>query len=70
MLILPCCRNKLRESRNAISSADVYDEVKLGVPREAFNFSQCQNKVTVAEGSGLTGNVSAVEQFVCEYVKA
>jgi len=62
--------NKLRESRNAISSADISDEVKRGVPGEAFNFSQCQNKVTVAEGAGLTGNVLAVEQFICEYVKA
>ncbi|RLN17524.1 signal recognition particle receptor subunit beta-like [Panicum miliaceum] len=61
---------KLRESRNAISSADISDEVKLGVPGEAFNFSQCQNKVTVAEGAGLTGNVSAVEQFIREYLKA
>ncbi|KAL5222061.1 hypothetical protein ABZP36_026774 [Zizania latifolia] len=62
--------NKLRESRNAISSADITDEVKLGNPGEAFNFSQCQNEVTVAEGAGLTGNVSAVEQFIREYVKA
>nr|CAB3495668.1 unnamed protein product [Digitaria exilis] len=62
--------NKLRESRNAISSADISDEVKLGVPGEAFKFSQCQNKVTVAEGACLTGNVSAVEQFIREYVKA
>ncbi|XP_066359447.1 uncharacterized protein [Miscanthus floridulus] len=45
--------NKLRESRNAISSADISDEVQLGVPGEAFNFSQCQNKVAVAEGAGL-----------------
>uniref|UniRef100_A0ACD5Y8L0 Uncharacterized protein n=1 Tax=Avena sativa TaxID=4498 RepID=A0ACD5Y8L0_AVESA len=62
--------NKLRESRNAISSADITDEVQLGVPGEAFNFSQCQNNVTVAEGAGLTGNVSAVEQFIREHVKA
>ncbi|GJN03428.1 hypothetical protein PR202_ga20873 [Eleusine coracana subsp. coracana] len=62
--------NKLRESRNALSSADISDEVKLGVPGEAFNFSQCQNKVTVAEGAGLTGNVSAIEEFIREYVKA
>lgn len=62
--------NKLRESRKAISSADISDEVQLGIPGEAFNFSQCQNKVTVAEGAGLTGNVSAVEQFIREYVKA
>ncbi|VAI74250.1 unnamed protein product [Triticum turgidum subsp. durum] len=62
--------NKLRESRNAISSADITDEVELGVPGEAFNFSQCQNKVTVAEGAGLTGNVSAVEQFIREHVRA
>jgi len=62
--------NKLRESRKAISSADISDEVQLGVPGEAFNFSQCQNKVTVAEGAGLTGNVSAVEQFIRDYVEA
>ncbi|CAD6269200.1 unnamed protein product [Miscanthus lutarioriparius] len=62
--------NKLRESRNAISSADISDEVQLGVPGEAFNFSQCQNKVAVAEGAGMTGNVSAVEQFIREHVKA
>ncbi|GJN16386.1 hypothetical protein PR202_gb03369 [Eleusine coracana subsp. coracana] len=62
--------NKLRESRNALSSADISDEVKLGVPGEAFNFSQCQNKVTVSEGAGLTGNVSAIEEFIREYVKA
>jgi signal recognition particle receptor subunit beta len=66
---LPCCRNKLRESRNAISSADISDEVQLGVPGEAFNFGQCQDKVTVAEGAASTGNVSAVEQFIREYVK-
>ncbi|GJN41401.1 hypothetical protein PR202_gn00773 [Eleusine coracana subsp. coracana] len=62
--------NKLRESRNALSSADISDEVKLGIPGEAFNFSQCQNKVTVAEGAGLTGNVSVIEEFIREYVKA
>ncbi|CAD6343461.1 unnamed protein product [Miscanthus lutarioriparius] len=62
--------NKLLESRNAISSADISDEVQLGVPGEAFNFSQCQNKVAVAEGAGMTGNVSAVEQFIREHVKA
>ncbi|KAM3208822.1 hypothetical protein ACQJBY_063483 [Aegilops geniculata] len=61
--------NKLRESRNAISSADISDEVQLGLPGEAFNFSQCQNKVIVDEGAGLTGDVSAVEQFIREYVK-
>ncbi|NP_001131722.1 uncharacterized protein LOC100193087 [Zea mays] len=62
--------NKLRESRNAISSADISDEVQLGVPGEAFNFSQCQNKVAVAEGAGSTGNVLAVEQFIREHVRA
>ncbi|KXG27540.2 hypothetical protein SORBI_3005G001400 [Sorghum bicolor] len=49
--------NKLRESRNAISSADISDEVQLGVPGEVFNFSQCQNKVAVAEGAGSTGTI-------------
>uniref|UniRef100_A0A0D3GGM5 Signal recognition particle receptor subunit beta n=1 Tax=Oryza barthii TaxID=65489 RepID=A0A0D3GGM5_9ORYZ len=62
--------DKLRESRKDISSADTTDEVKLGNPGETFYFSQCQNRVTVAEGAGLTGNVSAVEQFIREYVKA
>jgi len=62
--------NKLRESRNAVSSADISDEVQLGVPGEAFNFSQCQNKVAVAEGAGSTGNVLAVEQFIREHVRA
>ncbi|KAF8701898.1 hypothetical protein HU200_033226 [Digitaria exilis] len=62
--------NKLRESRTAISSADISDEVQLGVPGESFNFSQCLNRVTVAEGAGSTGNVSAVEEFIREHVKA
>ncbi|XP_038982670.1 signal recognition particle receptor subunit beta-like [Phoenix dactylifera] len=61
--------DKLRTSRNAISSADIADEYTLGVPGEAFSFSQCRNKVSVAEASGLTGEVSQVEQFIREHVK-
>jgi signal recognition particle receptor subunit beta len=61
--------DKLRASRNAISTADVADEVVLGTHGTPFSFSQCQNKVTVAESSGLTGNVSQVEQFIKENVR-
>ncbi|KAL7171532.1 hypothetical protein ACSBR2_036229 [Camellia fascicularis] len=62
--------DKLRASRTAVSAADIANEYTLGVPDEAFAFSQCQNKVTVAEASGLTGEISQLEQFVREHVKA
>lgn len=62
--------DKLRASRTAVSEADVSNEYSLGVPGEVFAFSQCQNKVTVAEASGLTGEISQLEQFVREHVKA
>ena len=45
------------------------NEYSLGVPGEVFAFSQCQNKVTVAEASGLTGDISQVEHFLRENVK-
>ncbi|KAK9277024.1 hypothetical protein L1049_006563 [Liquidambar formosana] len=61
--------DKLRASRTAVSSADIADEFTLGVPGEAFAFSQCHNKVTVGEASGLTGEISQLEQFIREYVK-
>ncbi|KAL8519101.1 hypothetical protein ACS0TY_010149 [Phlomoides rotata] len=61
--------DKLRTSRTALSSADVTNEYTLGVPGEAFTFSQCVNKVTVAEASGLTGDISQLELFIREYVK-
>ncbi|KAJ0982268.1 hypothetical protein J5N97_010523 [Dioscorea zingiberensis] len=61
--------DKLRTSRTAVSSADVTNEYTLGVPSEVFTFSQCHNKVVVAESSGLTGEVSQVEQFIREHVK-
>ncbi|KAK9006145.1 hypothetical protein V6N11_035190 [Hibiscus sabdariffa] len=55
---LPNCRlasdDKLRASRSAISAADISNDFTLGVPAEAFAFSRCRNKVTVAESSGLT----------------
>ncbi|KAJ3709116.1 hypothetical protein LUZ61_012821 [Rhynchospora tenuis] len=60
--------DKLRASRNAISTADVTNEVVLGTPGTAFTFAQCQNKITMAEASGLTGNISQVEQFIKENV--
>lgn len=52
-----------------MSEADVTNDFTLGVPGEAFAFSQCVNKVTVEEASGLTGEISAVEQFIRENVK-
>ncbi|KAK1287349.1 hypothetical protein QJS10_CPB19g01455 [Acorus calamus] len=61
--------DKLRISRTAISTADIANGHTLGMPGEAFVFSQCVNKVMVAEASGLTGNVSQVEQFIREYVR-
>lgn len=62
--------DKLRASRTALSSADVTNEYSLGVPGEAFGFHQCYNKVSVAETSGLTGDISQLEQFIREQVKA
>ncbi|XP_072957008.1 uncharacterized protein [Typha angustifolia] len=61
--------DKLRASRNVITTADISTDVMLGVPGEPFSFTQCQNKVTVAEASALTGDVSQVEQFIRENVK-
>ncbi|KAK8953818.1 hypothetical protein KSP39_PZI002591 [Platanthera zijinensis] len=61
--------DKLRTSRTAISTADVTNEYTLGVPGEPFSFSHCQNQVTVAEASGLTGEVSQAEHFIREHVK-
>ncbi|GFZ00070.1 signal recognition particle binding protein [Actinidia rufa] len=71
---LPNCRaasdDKLRTSRTALSAADIANEYSLGVPGEAFAFSQCQNKVTVTEASGLTGEISQLDLFIREHVKA
>lgn len=61
--------DKLRASRSAMSAADIANDFTLGVPGEAFSFSQCQNKVTVGEASGLTGEISQVEQFIREHIK-
>ncbi|KAH7510698.1 uncharacterized protein LOC107428701 [Ziziphus jujuba] len=61
--------DKLRASRSAISAADISSDFTLGVPGEAFSFTQCPNKVTVAEASGLTGEIFQVEQFIREHVK-
>lgn len=61
--------DKLRASRTAISDADISSEYTLGVPGQPFQFSQCTNKVTVGEASGLTGEISQVEQFIREHVK-
>lgn len=61
--------DKLRTSRTAVSDADISSEFTLGVPGEAFSFSQCINKVTVAEASALTGEILPLEQFIRERVK-
>ncbi|XVF11121.1 hypothetical protein REPUB_Repub07fG0241800 [Reevesia pubescens] len=61
--------DKLRASRSAISAADIANDFTLGVPGEAFAFTQCRNKVTVADASGLKGEVAQVEQFISEHVK-
>ncbi|URE30308.1 ADP-ribosylation factor GTPase-activating protein, partial [Musa troglodytarum] len=61
--------DKLRTSRSAISTADITSDYTLGVPGEAFSFSHCRNKVTVADTSGLTGEISQVEQFIRELIK-
>ncbi|PKA61706.1 hypothetical protein AXF42_Ash008536 [Apostasia shenzhenica] len=61
--------DKLRTSRTAISSADVSSEYTLGVSGEAFSFSQCHNKLSIAEASGITGEISQAEQFIREHVK-
>lgn len=45
------------------------NDFTLGIPGQAFSFSQCHNKVSVAEASGLTGEISQVEQFIREQVK-
>ena len=53
-----------------MSSADVSSEIYLGVEGEdLFNFTQCSNKITIAEVSALTGKVEQVEQFIREHVK-
>ncbi|KAL9275552.1 Signal recognition particle receptor subunit beta-like protein [Drosera capensis] len=61
--------DKLRASRNAVSDADISSEYPLGVPGQPFAFSQCTNRVTVAEASGLTGEILQLEQFIREHVK-
>ncbi|XP_047322690.1 signal recognition particle receptor subunit beta-like [Impatiens glandulifera] len=62
--------DKLRASRTALSSADITNEYVLGVDGESFAFSQCLNRVAVAEASGLTGEISQLEQFIREHVSA
>ncbi|KAL9239608.1 hypothetical protein vseg_013916 [Gypsophila vaccaria] len=60
---------KLRASRTGVSDADMTSEYTLGVPGQAFAFTQCQNKVSLAEASALTGDISQVEVFIRERVK-
>ena len=63
------CREKLRVSRSAISTADIANDFTLGTEGEVFSFSHCHNKVTVAEASGLTGETDEVQEFIREHVK-
>ncbi|XP_010467710.1 PREDICTED: signal recognition particle receptor subunit beta [Camelina sativa] len=60
---------KLRCSRSAVSTADITNDFTLGIEGEVFNFSHCHNKVTVAEASGLTGEIDQVQDFIREHVK-
>ncbi|KAJ8769896.1 hypothetical protein K2173_008978 [Erythroxylum novogranatense] len=60
---------KLRASRSGVSEADIANDFTLGTPGQPFAFSQCSNKVTLAEASGLKGEISQVEQFIREQVK-
>ncbi|KAL6562808.1 hypothetical protein OROHE_005395 [Orobanche hederae] len=63
--------DKLLALRTSVSSADITtNECALGLPGEAFAFSQCQNKVMVGEASGLGGRISQLEQFIREHVRA
>lgn len=62
--------DKLRASRTAVSAADIAGEFTLGIQGEAFAFTQCHNKVVIAEASGLTGDISQLEQFIRDHVKA
>lgn len=52
-----------------VSEADVSNEFTLGIPGETFAFSHCRNKVTVAEASGGTGEITQLELFIREHVK-
>ncbi|PIA47048.1 hypothetical protein AQUCO_01400034v1 [Aquilegia coerulea] len=61
--------DKLRTSRTALSEADIANEFTLGVAGEPFSFSQCHNEVSIAESSGLTGEISQLEQFIRAYVR-
>ncbi|KAM5574236.1 hypothetical protein ABKV19_013632 [Rosa sericea] len=62
--------DKLRASRSAISAADIANDFTLGVLGEPFSFTQCQNKVTVAEAAGIVGEVAEVERFIRDHVKS
>ncbi|CAL1357114.1 unnamed protein product [Linum trigynum] len=61
--------DKLRTSRSAVSDADVANDHTLGIPGKAFSFSQCTNKVSIGEASGLTSKIADVEQFIRDNVK-
>ncbi|CAN1320843.1 Signal recognition particle receptor subunit beta [Linum perenne] len=61
--------DKLRQSRSSVSDADVANDHTLGTPGKPFSFSQCTNKVSIGEASGLTGKIDDVEQFIMENVK-
>ncbi|KAJ8750383.1 hypothetical protein K2173_014298 [Erythroxylum novogranatense] len=61
--------DKLRTSRSGLSEADIASDFTLGIPGEAFSFAQCSNKITIAEASGLKGEIAQVEQFIREHVK-
>ncbi|KAF9686710.1 hypothetical protein SADUNF_Sadunf02G0017500 [Salix dunnii] len=60
---------KLRVSRSGVSDADIANDNALGIPGEVFSFSQCINKVTVCEASGLTGDISQLVVVASDCLK-
>ncbi|KNA09201.1 hypothetical protein SOVF_155760 [Spinacia oleracea] len=60
---------KLRTSRTVMSDADITSEFTLGESGQPFAFTQCHNRVTFGEASGITGDISQVEEFIREHVK-
>ncbi|KAF3784957.1 Signal recognition particle receptor subunit beta [Nymphaea thermarum] len=59
---------KLRTSRIALSAADIANEFMLGIAGQPFTFYHCHNKVTVTDASGITGEISEIEEFIRDHV--
>jgi hypothetical protein len=62
--------SKLQKSRSSMLSADVSSNIHLGMEgKKLFNFTQCSNKIIIAEFSALRREVEQVEQFVWNQVE-